>query len=201
MARIKRAILSCYDKMSLVELARLLRDFDVEIISTSGTLKVMRDAGVDVTSMEEFTGVEELMDGRVRTFHPKVHAGLLGDRDNRLHAEQMLAYELQWIDLVVMNLKPLDSVMTDPEITSDEVFEQTNIGGAAMIRSAAKNFRYVTAMVNPENYPTFMHEMRAHEGEISFAMRHRLAKDAFYYTAAYDRAVGEYLAQTEPPAE
>ena len=201
MAKIKRAILSCYDKTGLVDLAKFLRDFDVEIVSTSGTLKVIRDANIVVTSMADFTGVQELMDGRVRTFHPKVHAGLLGDRDNKLHKEQMFAYELQWVDLVVMNLKPLDQLTADPEITPEEVFEQTNIGGAAMIRSAAKNFRYVAALVNPDRYAAFMHEMRAHEGEISFAMRHRLAKDAFYCTADYDRAVGEYLEQTEPPAE
>ncbi len=201
MPKIARAILSCYDKTGLVDLAKLLQDFHVEMISTSGTLHVLRDAGIEAQSIEDFTGVQEMMDGRVKSLHAKVHAGLLGDRDSKLHVEQMQAFDMHWIDLVVVNLKPLEKLLANPGITTDEVFELTNIGGASLIRSAAKNFRYVSALMNPERYAGFMHELRVHEGEVSFTMRHRLAQDAFDYTAHYDQAIADYLRSTGPPVE
>ena len=199
MQSIRRAILSCFDKTGIVELAQLLREFDVQIISTSGTLKVLQDAQIDAISIADFTGVPELMDGRVKSLHHKVHAGLLGIRDNKVHASQLQAYGLEWIDLIVANLHPLDVITRKSGITADEVFEQTDIGGAAMIRSAAKNYRYVTVVVNPEEYPRIMHEMRAHEGAVSFATRYRLAQQAFECTANYDRMLAEYLQRTGPP--
>jgi phosphoribosylaminoimidazolecarboxamide formyltransferase / IMP cyclohydrolase len=199
--KIERAILSCYDKTGIVELARLLQDFGVELISTSGTLQVLRDAGIEAVSIADFTGVPELMGGRVKSLHHKVHAGLLGIRDNKVHTEQVQAQGIKWIDLLVANLHPLDGVTSKPDITADEVFEQTDIGGAAMIRSAAKNFRYVTVVVSPEHYPKVMHEMRAHEGAVSFATRYRLAQEAFECTAAYDRYLADYFKRTEPPEE
>jgi phosphoribosylaminoimidazolecarboxamide formyltransferase/IMP cyclohydrolase len=185
----------------MVELAQLLREFEVEIISTSGTLNVLRDAGIDAVSIADFTGVPELMDGRVKTLHPKVHAGLLGIRDSKLHVEQMQAYELQWIDMVVVNPRPLGEFISRPGITTEEVVEQTDIGGTAMIRSAARNFRYVTVVVNPLRYPTVMHEMRAHDGAVSYATRYRLAEEALYCTAGYDRTLADYLQSMEPPTE
>jgi phosphoribosylaminoimidazolecarboxamide formyltransferase / IMP cyclohydrolase len=196
--KIERAILSCHDKAGIVELARLLRDFEVEIISTSGTLKVLREAGIEAQSIAEFTGVPELMDGRVKSLHHKVHAGLLGIRENKLHQEQLQAHGMKWIDLLVANLQPLEGVTSRPGASADEVFEQTDIGGAAMIRSAAKNFRYVTVVVSPESYARVMHEMRAHDGAVSFATRYRLAQEAFECTARYDRHLAEYFKRTEP---
>lgn len=199
MQRIRRAILSCFDKTGIIELAQLLREYDVQIISTSGTLKVLQEAGIEAISIADFTGVPEMMDGRVKSLHHKVHAGLLGIRDNKVHVEQMQAYGLEWIDLLVANLHPLDGVTRKPDISADEVFEQTDIGGAAMIRSAAKNYRYVTVVVNPEDYPKVVHEMRAHDGAVSFATRYRLAQEAFECTANYDRMLAEYLKRTGPP--
>lgn len=199
MQRIRRAILSCFDKNGIVELARLLREYDVQIISTSGTLKVLQESNIEAISIADFTGVPEMMDGRVKSLHHKVHAGLLGIRDNKVHVEQMQAYGLEWVDLLVANLHPLDGVTQRPGISADEVFEQTDIGGAAMIRSAAKNYRYVTVVVNPEDYPKVVHEMRAHEGAVSFATRYRLAQEAFECTANYDRMLAEYLERTGPP--
>lgn len=201
MARIRRALVSCYDKTGLVDFARFLREFDVEIISTSGTLNVLREADIDAISIEEFTGVPELMSGRVKSLHPKVHAGLLGIRENKIHVEQMQAYDLQWIDLVVVNLQHLDDLTSRPGISTEEVFEQTDIGGTAMIRSAAKNLRYVTVVVNPARYVTVMHEMRALDGEVPFTTRYRLAQEAFRCTADYDRAIADYLEHTQPPQE
>lgn len=193
MGNIQRAIISCYDKTGVVEFAKVLREFNIEIISTIGTLKVLNDAGVDAVSLAEFTGVAEMMDGRVKSLHPKVHAGLLGLRDNKLHVEQMQEYDYQWIDLVVVNLHPLGNLLKEPGIAIEEVIDQTDIGGTAMIRSAAKNFRYVTVVVNPKRYSKVMHELRAHDGEVPFEMRYHLAKEAFECTADYDKALAGTL--------
>lgn len=201
MERIQRAILSCHDKTGIVELARLLREFEIEIISTSGTLKVLHEAGIQALSISEFTGMPELLDGRVKSLHHKVHAGLLGIRDNKVHLEQLQAYGFVWIDLVVANLQPLGAIVARPQVTADEVFEQTDIGGAAMIRSAAKNFRYVTVVVNPEKYPQIMHEMRAHDGAVPFTTRYRLAQEAFECTAEYDRILADFFKRMGPPVE
>ena len=201
MSKIERAILSCYDKTGLVELAGVLREFNIELVCTTGTREVLRRAGIEAMAIGEFSGVEEMMDGRVKSLHPKVHAGLLGIRDNRWHFEQMQAHDYQWIDLVVVNLHPLEALIQTPDMTRDEVIEQIDIGGTAMIRSAAKNFRYVTVVVDPGRYPAIIHELRAHEGEVSFATRYRLAKEAFVCTACYDQLIAEYLASSEPSEE
>lgn len=199
MAKIRRAVLSCYDKTGLVELAQLLDELQVEMISTSGTLEVLQKAGIKATSIADFTGMGELFDGRVKSLHSKVHAGLLGIRDNKLHEEQMQAHELEWIDLVVLNLRPMESLTSRKNVTMDEVMEQVDVGGTAMLRSGAKNFRYVTVVVNPERYSTIMHELRAHEGEVSYPTRYRLAQEAFASVARYDAVVADYLHHTEPP--
>jgi len=201
MPKIARAILSCYDKTGLVEFAELLQELGVEIISTSGTLSVLRDAGIEIKSIADFTGVPELFDGRVKSLHSKVHGGLLGVRDNKLHQEQLQAYELEWIDLVVVNQRPLEEVTARPGVTLDDVMEQVDIGGTAMVRSAAKNFRYVTVVVNPKRYTTVMHEMRAHEGAVSFPTRYRLAHEAFAALSGYDSTIADYLRDTEPGEE
>lgn len=199
MYKIRRAILSCFDKTGIVELAQLLRELEVELISTSGTLHALCEAGIDVQSIADFTGVPELMDGRVKSLHHKVHAGLLGVRESKVHSEQLQAHGMAWIDLLVANLRPLEGIAQQRNITVDEVFEHTDIGGAAMIRSAAKNFRYVTVVVDPDDYPQVMHEMRALGGSVSFATRYRLAQKAFACTADYDRAIADFLERTGTP--
>jgi phosphoribosylaminoimidazolecarboxamide formyltransferase / IMP cyclohydrolase len=199
MEKVKRALISCHDKSGVIELAQLLGEFGVEIISTAGTLQVLRDAGIEAVNIADYTGVDEMMDGRVKSLHPKVHAGLLGIRDNKLHVEQLQACEYEWIDLLVSNLNPVESVMEQASITPDEVVDQIDIGGTAMIRSAAKNFRYVTVVVNPERYSTIMHELRAHEGAITFETRRTLAQEAFACTANYDQSLADYLSKVEAP--
>ena len=198
MAKIRRALLSCHDKTGIVEFARLLEEFGVEIISTSGTLSLLREAGIGAISIADFTGVPELMDGRVKSLHPKVHAGLLGIRDSKIHEEQLLAHEWSWIDLLAANLQPVREMMKTPGITTDEVVEQIDIGGAAMMRSAAKNFRYVTVAVNPDRYPRILHELRAHDCETSYHTRFQLACEAFECCAAYDAEIAAYLRSQEP---
>ena len=198
MSKIERAILSCYDKTGVVEFARLLREFGVEIISTSGTLSVLHEAGIEAVSIADFTGVPELMNGRVKSLHPKVHAGLLGIRDRKLHVEHMQEYGMEWIDMVVANPLPLGELVRRKAEAEEEIIHQIDIGGTAMIRSAAKNYRYVTVVVNPERYPQIRHELKAHEGEVSFAMRRKLAEEAFRLTSAYDMTISEYLRDTGP---
>jgi len=200
MPKVQRAILSCHDKTGLVEFARFLRDFDIELLSTAGTLDELRANGIEATSIADFIGVPEMLDGRVKTLHPKIHAGLLGVRDSKLHNEQLEAHDYKWVDLVVINLHPVESVMQQPGITLDEVIEQIDIGGSAMLRSAAKNFRYVTAIVDPDDYAAVMHDMRALDGAVDYKTRFRLAQHAFASTAAYDQAIVTYL-QSIPSSE
>ncbi len=201
MSRIERVIMSCHDKTGVVEFAGVLRDFNVEIISTEGTRQVLQDAGIDSREIADFTGARALLSGRVKSLHPRVHAGLLGLRDNKLHQEEMQTNEYEWVDMLVVNLHPLKELIANPAITPDEVVDQVDIGGVAMIRSAAKNFRYVTVVVNPERYVSVAHEMQAHEGSVPFTTRFRLAQEAFAATAAYDRDLAEYLQRCEPPEE
>ncbi|HOJ32147.1 MAG TPA: IMP cyclohydrolase [Candidatus Hydrogenedentes bacterium] len=195
MGKIRRAIISCHDKTGLVEFAKLLRDFEVEIISTAGTLKVLQDSGIAAISIADYTGTPEMMDGRVKSLHVKVHAGLLGIRDNKLHCEQLQAASFEWIDLVVVNLRPAEALFNSPGVTVEEVIEQIDIGGATLIRSAAKNFRYVTVAVKPERYSLLMHEMLAHDGAVTFPTRYRLAQEAFECTAHYDKVIADYLSR------
>lgn len=196
--KIERAVLSCYDKTGVVEFAHQLRELGVEIISTSGTLDVLRREGIEAISIAEFTGVPEMLDGRVKSLHSKIHAGLLGIREDKVHCEQMQAQGLKWVDLFVGNPRPVHEVIARPGVKVDEVMAQVDIGGVAMVRSAAKNFRYTTVVVNPQRYPAVMHDMRAHDGEVSFALRYKLAQEALMTVAEYDLALAGFLRDNEP---
>lgn len=198
MAKIERAIVSCHDKTGLVPLVQLLCELGVEIVSTAGTLETLREAGVDARSLADMTGMKEMLGGRVKSLHPAVHAGLLASRDNRLHLEQLQEHEFQRVDMVVVNLRPVDELIDATGITIDEVMEPIDIGGAAMIASAAKNYRYVSVVVNPDRYSTVMHELRAHEGALTFKTRHRLAQEAFERLAAYHQLLADFLRRVEP---
>ena len=201
MNKIERAIISCHDKTGVVDLAQVLREFDVEIISTHGTRRILSEAGIDSREIAAFTGLREMLDGRVKSLHPKVHAGLLAIRDKKLHTEEMQTYEFEWIDMLVVNLRPLEELIDRAELAPEEVIEQVDIGGVAMIRSAAKNFRYVTVVVKPERYAGLAHELQAHEGVVPFTTRFRLAQEAFSTTARYDAMLAEYLQRCKPPEE
>ena len=170
--KVERAVLSCYDKTGIVELAQLLVELGIEVISTSGTLEVLRREGIEALSIADFTGVPEMLNGRVKTLDSKIHAGLLGIREDKVHCEQMQAQGLEWVDMFIGNPRPIEELVNRPGVNVDEVMEQADIGGIAMIRSAAKNFRYVTCAVNPARYATVMHELRAHEGQVSFTTRY-----------------------------
>ena len=177
MSNVKRAVLSCYDKTGVVEFAKVLREFDVELISTSGTLDTLREAGIEAISVADFTGVPEMLDGRVKSLDTKVHAGLLGIRDDKVHVEQMQAQGLEWVDMFIGNPRPVTDVIQRSGASVDEVMAQVDIGGIAMLRSAAKNFRYVTVASNPARYAEVIHDFRAHDGEaLTAAMESFLPK-------------------------
>jgi phosphoribosylaminoimidazolecarboxamide formyltransferase/IMP cyclohydrolase len=196
---IRRALISVSDKTGIVDFARELTRFNVEIISTGGTAKALRDAGINVRDISDITGFPEMMDGRVKTLHPRVHGGLLAIRDNAEHVAAMQAHGIEPIDLVVVNLYPFAQTITRQDVTYEEAIEQIDIGGPAMIRSAAKNARDVAVVVLPSRYQNIIYEMNSRGGALSLATRKRLAQEAFKQTAMYDMLISSYLASKGQP--
>src|SRR5262245_13585565 len=188
---IRRALLSVSDKTGLVELARTLAGFGVELISTGGTRKALADAGLAVRDISDVTGFPEMLDGRVKTLHPLVHGGILAVRDNPQHVATARQHGIGLIDLVVCNLYPFEATVAKPGSTHEEVVENIDIGGPSMVRSAAKNYRDVAIVTDPAQYPALIEELKA-GGALSLATRERLAAAAFARTAAYDRAISAY---------
>src|SRR2546421_10879316 len=164
--KISRALISVSNKTGIVDFARELRRFDVEIISTGGTARALREAGVEVRDISDVTGFPEMMDGRIKTLHPRIHGGLLALRDNEEHLAAMREHNIEPIDMVVVNLYPFEQTIAREGVTLEEAIEQIDIGGPAMIRSAAKNFKDVAIVVEPAHYPTLVGEMRQNEGAI-----------------------------------
>ncbi|HEV7684600.1 MAG TPA: bifunctional phosphoribosylaminoimidazolecarboxamide formyltransferase/IMP cyclohydrolase [Pyrinomonadaceae bacterium] len=191
--KIRRALISVSDKTGIVDFARQLKTSDVEIISTGGTAKTLREAGIEVRDVSDVTGFPEMMDGRVKTLHPKIHGGLLGLRDNPDHQSAMREHGIEPIDMVVVNLYPFRETIARAGVTLAEAIEQIDIGGPAMIRSAAKNFRDVAVVVSPVDYDSITSELDRSGGALSFAMREALAASAFLSTAAYDSVVHEFF--------
>ena len=196
---IRRALISVSDKTGIVDFARELAHFNVEIISTGGTAKALRDAGLTVRDISDVTGFPEMMDGRVKTLHPRVHGGLLGLRDNPEHVAAMQQHGIEPIDLVVVNLYPFVQTIRRQGVTISEAIEQIDIGGPAMIRSAAKNAEDVAVIVAPSSYPNVIHEMKSRDGALSLATRKRLAREAFKQTAMYDLMISSYLSDQGIP--
>ena len=190
---IRRALISVSDKQGIVDFARELAHFNVEIISTGGTAKALRDAGITVRDISDITGFPEMMDGRVKTLHPRVHGGLLAIRDNPEHVAAMEQNGIQPIDMVVVNLYPFAETIMRPDVTTADAIEQIDIGGPAMIRSAAKNAHDVAVVVAPSTYDSIIYEMKSRDGALSLATRKRLAKAAFKQTAVYDMVVSSFL--------
>jgi phosphoribosylaminoimidazolecarboxamide formyltransferase/IMP cyclohydrolase len=194
MRPIKRALISVSDKTGIIDFARELKHFDVEIISTGGTAKSLRDAGIDVRDVSDVTGFPEMMDGRVKTLHPRVHGGLLALRENPEHVAAMDRNGIEPIDMVVVNLYPFAETIAREGVTREEAIEQIDIGGPAMIRSAAKNARDVAVVVSSDEYASIVHELNDNDGALSLNTRDRLAQKAYEHTAQYDLMVSAYLA-------
>jgi phosphoribosylaminoimidazolecarboxamide formyltransferase/IMP cyclohydrolase len=199
---IGRALLSVSDKTGLVELARELHSLGIVLVSTGGTAKAIAEAGLPVTAVDALTGFPEMLDGRVKTLHPAVHGGLLARRDLPAHLAQLQQAGIATIDLLVVNLYPFRETLHKPGVGYQEVVENIDIGGPAMLRAAAKNHDAVTVVVEPSDYASLVQELRTHGSALSFATRQRLAAKAFAHTAAYDGAIANFLtALPEPDAQ
>jgi phosphoribosylaminoimidazolecarboxamide formyltransferase/IMP cyclohydrolase len=197
MGKIERAIISLTDKSGISDFAKSLAGFGVEILSTGGTARALREAGVPVKDISEYTGFPEMLDGRVKTLHPKVHGGLLGVRDNPEHVEKMKEHGIKNIDMVVVNLYQFEKTVARAGVTLEEAIENIDIGGPTMLRSAAKNYRDVTVAVDPADYPLILKEMQELGGATSLKTRFRLAKKVFQLTHKYDGAITLYLAKVD----
>jgi phosphoribosylaminoimidazolecarboxamide formyltransferase/IMP cyclohydrolase len=188
---VKRALVSVSDKTGIVGLGSALALQGVEILSTGGTARALREGGVAVTPVDSYTGHPEIMDGRVKTLHPRIHGALLAMRDNPEHVRQMKENGIIPIDMVVVNLYPFQKTVADPAVSLEDAVENIDIGGPTMVRSAAKNHRYVTVLVDPADYEGVLAEIAA--GGVSLQTRRLLAVKAFRHTSEYDRAIDAYL--------
>lgn len=191
---IKRALISVSDKTGIVEFARKLQAAGVEIISTGGTMKALKDADIPVTYVSDVTGFPEIMDGRVKTLNPYIHGGILAIRDNKEHVDAMIQHKIKGIDLVVVNLYPFRETIAKADVTLEEAIENIDIGGPAMIRAAAKNFKYVTVVVNPKHYDSIIEQVQAGNG-VDDKLRMQLAFEAFTHTSEYDACISKYLSE------
>ncbi|MFC1783076.1 bifunctional phosphoribosylaminoimidazolecarboxamide formyltransferase/IMP cyclohydrolase [Planctomycetota bacterium] len=191
--KVKRALISVSDKTGVVEFARALAEMGVEIISTGGTARTLTEAGIKVIGIEQVTGFPEMMNGRVKTLHPKIHGGLLALRDNIEHTEAMKANDITAIDLVCVNLYPFEQTIVKPGCTLEDAIENIDIGGPSMVRSAAKNYKFVAIVTSPDQYQKVIKEMKTSGGAVSAAIRTEFARQAFALTAAYDSAISNYL--------
>src|SRR5580700_3444013 len=206
-SRIQRAVLSVTDKTGLVDFARQLSGLGIELISTGGTAKLLRDSGISVKDISELTGFPEMLDGRVKTLHPKVHGGILHRRENPAHVAAVAEHGIQPIDMVVVNLYAFEKTAAKPGVAFEELIENIDIGGPSMIRSAAKNFHDVAVVTSPADYPAIAQELTSTGGALSLETKWQLAQKAFATTAAYDSAIASTLERIPdinnfaPPAE
>jgi phosphoribosylaminoimidazolecarboxamide formyltransferase/IMP cyclohydrolase len=186
---VRRALVSVHDKSGVVEFARGLSALGVEILSTGGTAKLLRDSGIAVRDVSEVTGFPEMLDGRVKTLHPKIHGGILARRDLPDHLAALAKHEIPAIDLVVVALYPFEATVARAGVTLAEAIEQIDVGGPTMIRAAAKNHGSVAVVTDPGQYGAVLDELRAGKGALSDSTRYRLAQEAFRRTAQYDAAI------------
>ena len=193
MTKIQRALISVYDKTNLLEIANVLAERGVEILSTGGTARHLREAGIDIVDVSDYTGFPELLDGRVKTLHPKIHGGLLTEWDNSEHRAEADAHGITAIDMVICNLYPFEATVAKPDVTLAAAIENIDIGGPTMIRAAAKNYRHVAVLTDVSHYPRVISELAANDGRLSEETRFDLAKAAFAHTAHYDSAISAYL--------
>ena len=201
MKKIERALISVYDKTDILEIATALVARGVEILSTGGTAQHLRDAGIDILDVSEYTGFPEMLDGRVKTLHPKIHGGLLAEWDNPEHSAQTEAHGINPIDMVICNLYPFGATVAKPDVTLSEAIENIDIGGPTMIRAAAKNYRYTAVLTDPSQYQQIIADLDTNDGCLSEERRFELAKAAFAHTAQYDTAISTYLANVDSESD
>ncbi|KJR96416.1 MAG: IMP cyclohydrolase [Desulfobulbaceae bacterium BRH_c16a] len=196
MAKIERALISLTDKSGIEGFAGELARLDIELLSTGGTAKKLREAGLAVKDVSEFTGFPEMLDGRVKTLHPKVHGGILNQRANREHRQQCAAHGLKNIDLIAVNLYAFEKTIADPNCSLADAIENIDIGGPTMLRAAAKNFHDVTVIVDPADYPQVLQEIKA-SGNTTLKTRFKLMKKVFALTSVYDTAISRWLEKVD----
>ena len=193
MPKIERALISVTDKSGIDRLGKALTDFGVEVLSTGGTARALAEAGITIREVADFTGFPEMLDGRVKTLHPKIHGGILGIRSRPDHVQAMENAGIVPIDLVAVNLYAFEKTVAGPECTLAEAIENIDIGGPTLIRASAKNYSCVTVIVDPEDYPEIIRELRESGGSVSERTNFRLATKAFRLTHEYDGAISRYL--------
>lgn len=192
MARL--ALLSTSDKTGLIEFARqLVQDFEFDLISSGGTAKALKDAGLPVTKVADYTGSPEILGGRVKTLHPRIHGGILARRDLPEDIADLQNSDIRPIDLVVVNLYPFEQTIAKPDVSYADAIENIDIGGPTLLRAAAKNHAHLTVLCEPDQYEGYLQEMRKNQGEVSLAFRQVCAQKAFWHTATYDQAIATYL--------
>lgn len=196
MKRMERALISLTDKSGIEGFARELADLGLELLSTGGTAKKIREAGIAVKDVSKFTGFPEMLDGRVKTLHPKVHGGILNQRANAEHRRQCAEYGIKDIDLIAVNLYAFEKAVADPGCSLAEAIENIDIGGPTMLRSSAKNFQDVTVIVDPADYPMVLEEIKA-TGNTSLKTRFVLARKVFALTARYDAVISAWLEKVD----
>lgn len=195
MGKIKRAVISVSDKTGIVDFAKELVSLGVEILSTGGTAKALREAGLAVKDVSEYTGFPEMLDGRVKTLHPKIHGGLLAVRNNPSHMDDIGKHGIETIDMVIVNLYPFEATIAKPDVTFEDAIENIDIGGPAMLRSSAKNFESVVVVVDPADYLVVIEKMKFGEGDVPRDIRLKLATKVFSHTSRYDSLIHEYLSK------
>ena len=200
MAKVTRALISVSHKEGILDFAKEIEKLGIEILSTGGTAKMLRDAGVKVMDVSEFTGFPEMLDGRVKTLHPKVHGGLLGRRNNPEHMKAWKEHGIKPIDLVVVNLYPFEQTVAKPNVTLEDAIENIDIGGPTMLRSAAKNYTDVAVVVSPRDYGRVLEELQK-TGEVSLKTRFELCRTVFLHTSRYDSAISAWLDKQAPADE
>ena len=199
MRKIERAIIGVSDKTGIVEFAQALRNFDVEILSTGGTARTLEAGNIQVQRVSDYTGFPEMMDGRVKTLHPRIHGGLLAIRDNEKHLREAEQQGVKFIDMVVVNLYPFEATVSRPDVSLEEAIENIDIGGPTMIRAAAKNYRYVAVVTDISQYQAVIDELEGNDGCLSLETRFLLAKAVFRLTAYYDTMISGYLEKQAKP--
>ena len=193
LAPVKCAIISLTDKSGLKELGQGLKEFGVKMISTGGTAKALRDSGLSITEVSDYTGSPEMLGGRVKTLHPKVHGGILNIRDSEEHQATLKQHDIEDISLVVCNLYEFEKTIADPNITVDQAIESIDIGGVTLIRASYKNHKYVTIIVDPADYPALLAELKNNNGATTLGFRTKMAAKATELTAKYERAIADYF--------
>nr|MBN2277098.1 bifunctional phosphoribosylaminoimidazolecarboxamide formyltransferase/IMP cyclohydrolase [candidate division Zixibacteria bacterium] len=199
--KIRRALISVSDKTGLVELAKALAENDIEILSTGGTLATLKKAGIQAVSVSTFTGAPEILGGRVKTLHPKIHAGILFRRDSEADNAEMIHQEYKPIDMVIVNLYPFEKTVAKPDVSEAEIIENIDIGGPTMVRAAAKNYSGVAVVTGPSDYPLIIDELKRNDGSLSLELRRELASRAFALTNTYDRAIADYFIGKKPETD